>query len=86
MTVPTAVDRSAPVIALHEIDIEARLDTAWKLHLDVNAWPTWQTDITAAHIDWTLEPGVILHTGHARPGRVYLTRPGDERRDSAEQA
>ena len=58
MTVPTAVDHSAPVIALHEIDIEAPLDTVWKLHLDVNAWPTWQTDITAAHIDGTLEPGV----------------------------
>jgi len=57
VTVPTAVDGSAPVIALHEIDIEAPLDTVWKLHLDVNAWPTWQTDITAAHIDGTLEPG-----------------------------
>ena len=61
MTVPTAVDRSAPVIALHEIDIEAPLDTVWKLHLDVNAWPTWQTDITAAHIDGTLEPGVSFN-------------------------
>jgi hypothetical protein len=45
------------VIALHEIDIEAPLDTVWKLHLDVNARPTWQTDITAAHVDGTLEPG-----------------------------
>jgi Polyketide cyclase / dehydrase and lipid transport len=58
MTVPTAVDRSAPVIALHEIDIEAPLDTVWRLHLDVNAWPTWQADITAAHIDGTFEPGI----------------------------
>jgi uncharacterized membrane protein len=58
MTVPTGVDRSAPVIARHEIDIEAPVQTVWKLHLDVNAWPTWQTDITAAHIDGTLEPGV----------------------------
>jgi uncharacterized membrane protein len=44
--------------ALHEIDIEAPLDTVWTLHLDVNVWPTWQTDITAAHIDGTPEPGV----------------------------
>ena len=58
MTVPTGVDRSAPVIARHEIDIEAPVQTVWKLHLDVNAWPTWQTDITAAHIDGTFEPGV----------------------------
>jgi hypothetical protein len=58
MTVPTDVDRTAPVIALHEIDIEAPLDTVWQLHVDVNAWPTWQTDITAAHIDGALKPGV----------------------------
>ena len=58
MTVPTDVDRAAPVIAVHEIDIEAPLDTVWRLHADVNAWPTWQTDITAAHIDGALEPGV----------------------------
>ena len=43
MTAPTDVDRSAPVIAVHEIDIEAPRDTVWRLHADVNAWPTWQT-------------------------------------------
>ena len=58
MTVPTSVDRTAPVIAVHEIDIEAPLETVWHLHVDVNAWPTWQTEITAAHIDGVLEPGV----------------------------
>jgi polyketide cyclase/dehydrase/lipid transport protein len=58
MTVPTDVDHTAPVIALHEIDVEASLDTVWKLHADVNAWPSCQTDITAAHIDGALGPGV----------------------------
>jgi uncharacterized protein YndB with AHSA1/START domain len=58
MAVPTDVDRTAPVLALHEIDIEAPLDTVWKLHVDVNAWPSWQTDITDARIDGRLEPGV----------------------------
>ncbi len=58
MTVPTDFDRAAPVIAVHEVDIEATLDRVWRLHVDVNAWPTWQTDITAAHIDGALEPGV----------------------------
>ena len=46
------------MIARHEIDIEAPLDGVWKLHVDVNAWPIWQTDITAAHINGALEPGV----------------------------
>jgi hypothetical protein len=58
MTAPTDVDRSAPVIAVHEIGIEAALDTVWRLHTDVNGWPRWQTDITAAPIDGALEPGV----------------------------
>jgi uncharacterized protein YndB with AHSA1/START domain len=58
MAVPTDVDRAAPVIAVHEIDIEAPRDTVWRLHADVNAWPTWQTAITDAHIDGVLEPGV----------------------------
>ena len=58
MTAPTDIDRAAPVIAVHEIDIEAPMDTVWRLHTDVNEWPTWQTDITAAYIDGTLGPGV----------------------------
>jgi Polyketide cyclase / dehydrase and lipid transport len=54
---PTAVDRAAPVIAHHEVDIQAALDTVWELHTDINAWPTWQSDITAARLDGALEPG-----------------------------
>ena len=58
MTVPADVDRDAPVIAVHEIDIDAPLDTVWRLHTDINAWPTWQTEMTAAHLEGALEPGV----------------------------
>jgi len=57
MNIPTAVDRSAPVIAHHEVDLQAPLDTVWRLHTDINAWPTWQTDISAAHLEGVLEPG-----------------------------
>jgi hypothetical protein len=51
MSIPTGVDGDALARAHHETDINAPLDTVWQLHTDVNAWPTWQTDITAAHID-----------------------------------
>jgi uncharacterized membrane protein len=57
MTVPSDVDRAAPVLAHHEVDIGAPLDAVWQLHVDINGWPSWQTDITAAHIDGELEPG-----------------------------
>jgi uncharacterized protein YndB with AHSA1/START domain len=54
---PSGVDRDAPVLAHHEIDIQAPPNRVWSLHIDVNAWTTWQTDITEAHIDGPLEPG-----------------------------
>ena len=57
MSIPTGIDSDAPVRAHHEIDINAPLDTVWRLHADVNNWPTWQTDITAAHIDGAFQPG-----------------------------
>jgi uncharacterized membrane protein len=57
MTVPTGTDAGAPVRAHHEIDITAPLSTVWQLHTDVNAWPTWQTEITAAHLDGPFQPG-----------------------------
>ncbi len=57
MSVPTGVDTGAPVCAHHEIDINAPLGTVWQLHTDVNGWPAWQTEITAAHLDGTFQPG-----------------------------
>jgi hypothetical protein len=57
MSIPTGINSDAPVRAHHEIDINAPLDTVWRLHADVNSWPTWQTDITAAHIDGAFQPG-----------------------------
>ena len=57
MTTPTGIDRDAPVIARHEIDIGAPLATVWRLQTDVNGWPAWQTDITAARLDGRFEPG-----------------------------
>jgi uncharacterized protein YndB with AHSA1/START domain len=56
--VPTEIDRTAPVIAHHEIDIEAPLERVWHLLVDVQSWPSWHSDITDAHLDGPLEPGV----------------------------
>ena len=51
MTVPSAIDSTAPVLAHHEVEIRAPLDEVWRLHTDVNAWTTWQSDITTASIE-----------------------------------
>ena len=37
MTIPSAVDTSAPVVAHHDVQIRAPLDSVWQLHIDVNA-------------------------------------------------
>jgi hypothetical protein len=54
---PVGVDRNAPVLAHHEIDISAPVSRVWALHQDVNAWPTWQSDITAAQLNGAFAPG-----------------------------
>ena len=54
---PASVDRNAPVLAHHEIDISAPVSRVWGLHLDVSAWPAWQSDITAAQLDGAFAPG-----------------------------
>jgi uncharacterized membrane protein len=57
MSVPTSIDSDAPVRASHEIDINAPLTTVWRLHADVNNWPAWQKEITAARLDGPFRPG-----------------------------
>jgi hypothetical protein len=54
---PTSVDRNAPVLAHHEIDISAPVSRVWALHQDVNTWPAWQFDITAAQLNGAFAPG-----------------------------
>jgi hypothetical protein len=54
---PASVDRDAPVLAHHEIDISAPVSRVWALHQDVNAWPARQSDITAAQLNGAFAPG-----------------------------
>ena len=57
MTTPTDIDRKAPVVAHHEIDIAASLETVWQLHVDVDAWPTWMEEVSSARLDGPFAPG-----------------------------
>jgi Polyketide cyclase / dehydrase and lipid transport len=59
MSTPSDVDRSAPVLAHHTIEIAAPPHRVWALHTGVNDWPTWQSAITAAELDAdTLAPAL----------------------------
>ena len=57
MTTPTDVDRKAPVIAHHEIDIRAPLDRVWNLHVNIDNWPKWNREVTAAKLNGIFAPG-----------------------------
>lgn len=57
MNRPIEINRNAPVVAHHEIDVNAPLERVWRLHSDVAAWTQWQTDITEARSEGAFEPG-----------------------------
>jgi uncharacterized protein YndB with AHSA1/START domain len=54
MTIPLAttvdIDNDAPVISREELFIPAPLETVWKLHIDVDAWPGWRSDVDSAQL------------------------------------
>ena len=57
MSTPADIDRAAPVIAHHEIDVQAPPDVVWRVHADVNVWPSWHPDLTDANLAEPFEPG-----------------------------
>ena len=61
MTTPTTIDSQAPVVARHEVMVNAPLERVWAAHLAVREWVGWQPDITGlmASAD-TLAPGVTF--------------------------
>ncbi len=74
MADPSTIDYDAPVVAHHQIEIEAPLATVWDLHADVNGWTGWHPDITEAHLAGPLEPGASFHWssyGFAVTSTVY---------------
>ena len=59
MTTPTDIDRDAPVIADHEIDITAPLDTVWSLHTRAKASPSWTQEMTGASLAGPFESATV---------------------------
>jgi uncharacterized protein YndB with AHSA1/START domain len=51
------IDETAPVIVRLSTVIDAPLTTVWDLHVDIAAWPTWNTDVDEAAPNGPLSPG-----------------------------
>ena len=81
MHLPNDIDRSAPVISRETIDVAAPLATAWALHCDVNAWTTWNSDITEARIVGHFAVGNSFNwTSHDFPVTSTIYAVEDHRR------
>jgi Polyketide cyclase / dehydrase and lipid transport len=82
MSVPTGIDGDAPALARHEILVQAPIDAIWQLHVDVDDWPTWQTEITDAKLTGPFEPGASFEwtsSGFTVTSTIYdVSPPGGE--------
>ncbi|MEV4166271.1 SRPBCC family protein [Nonomuraea dietziae] len=77
----TTIDTAAAVVVRLDTVIDAPLSRVWDLHTDVNAWPSWQTDITTASAssDGPLAVGSVFHWstfGLDIDSTVYAIEPG----------
>jgi uncharacterized protein YndB with AHSA1/START domain len=61
MTYPTHVDENAAVVVHRDVVINAPIDRIWQLHVDVDGWSRWQTDIDSARSDGPLAVGSTFH-------------------------
>jgi len=44
------INNAAPVITRDAITINAPLTTIWSIQTDIDRWPSWQPEVTAAHL------------------------------------
>ncbi|GLX02112.1 SRPBCC family protein [Microtetraspora sp. NBRC 16547] len=75
----TTIDTAAAVVVRLDTVIDAPLSRVWDLHTNVNAWPSWQADITTASADGPLTIGSVFHWstfGLEIDSTVYAIEPG----------
>ena len=79
--IPTAIDTDAPVVSRRWLIIPVARATVWAIHLDVERWPEWQNDISAASIDGPFATGRTITWQTAGietpiPSTIYAVEPG----------
>lgn len=55
------INQNAVVLASKELEIRAPLEKVWGIHADINAWPTWQPEISQTSLKSSLETGVVFN-------------------------
>ncbi len=59
-TSSTSIHTNAPVKTFQSIIIHAPVENVYALFTDINKWPSWQQEITAAKLNGALQPGSTI--------------------------
>jgi hypothetical protein len=65
-------DTHAPVVATGDIEVAADPETVWEVMADIQRWPSWNADITAATVHGPLQPGTRF-SWKSGPGTIRST-------------
>jgi uncharacterized protein YndB with AHSA1/START domain len=55
------VDRNAQIIVNLSVVIDAPLPTVWRLQTNIDQWPTWQENVSQAHLSGPVAVGSTFH-------------------------
>lgn len=79
------VNKSAPVVAVGEIEVAADPEIVWDVMAGIDRWPAWNPDVKSAHLEgemalgskfrWKAGPGMVTSTIQqvARPRTLAWT-------------
>lgn len=66
------IEQSAPVSYSQSIEINASIQTIWKIMSDIENWPSWNEDIKSATLHGKLTAGATF-TWKSGPGTITST-------------
>ena len=63
------INQQAPLVARKEIFIQARPQSVWKIHTDINSWSQWQPGIAFSKLEGALIAGSVFQW---KPGGITI--------------
>lgn len=79
MNIP--INKNAPVISRNQIEIEAPIDTVWKVLTDINGWTKWQKSVSETEVFGSIEEGTLFRWkagGLSFKSRIHTSKPNTE--------
>ena len=76
MNIP--ININAPVIARNHMEIEAPIDTVWKVLTDIKGWTNWQKSVSETEVLGKIEEGTQFHWkagGLAFKSKIHTSKP-----------